>query len=475
MPNEIESKHAMFIFDACFSGSLFNLTRAIPEIISYKTTQPVRQFISSGTEDEEVSDESIFRKQFVDAISSSNADFNEDGYLTGTELGRFLQSSVINYSNDTQHPQYGKIDNPALNKGDFVFKLLSESDSVRRLKRIVNLDPPGLNETRGSIEVSTEIGGDIYLDGKLLSSVSPNTIVPILDVSLGLHYLELKGKEKWQKEVNISSVEPLFIEIETQVSRDLNSEFIPMVYVQGGTFEMGTIYGESDEQPIHSITLNDFEISAHEITVAQFRQFVTETGYKTEAEQEGWSWIFDSEWKKKNGFMWSLNSEGEKAGDFEPVTYISWNDCIKFTEWMSEKFKEKFRLPTEAEWEYAAKGGVHNSTWVYSGSNIADSIGWFTSNSKGAIHQIAEKSSNALNIFDMSGNVWEWCLDWYNEHYYSRSTFSNPKGPLIGEFRVIRGGSWINSESTGRVTNRHKYRPLDRDNLTGFRIVREVY
>ncbi len=118
----IQAKHALFLFDACFSGSLFSITRAVPEIISYKTSKPVRQFITSGSADETVPDESIFRRQFIRAMQGE-ADTNGDHYVTGTELGEFLQTTVVNYSENMQHPQYGKIRNPNLDKGDFVFIL----------------------------------------------------------------------------------------------------------------------------------------------------------------------------------------------------------------------------------------------------------------------------------------------------------------------------------------------------------------
>ncbi|MCX6155030.1 MAG: caspase family protein [Candidatus Kapabacteria bacterium] len=117
---KIQSKHALFLFDACFSGSIFSLSRAIPENISYKTRKPVRQFITSGSAEESVPDESVFRKQFISGLDGE-ADVNKDGFITGSEIGEFLQERVVNYSNGTQHPQYGKIRNPNLDKGDFVF------------------------------------------------------------------------------------------------------------------------------------------------------------------------------------------------------------------------------------------------------------------------------------------------------------------------------------------------------------------
>ena len=128
----IDAKHALFLFDSCFSGSIFALTRAIPKNISYKTAKPVRQFITSGSADEEVPDKSVFCQQFVAALGGEG-DRNGDGYVTGSELGEFLQEKVINYSRESQHPQYGKIRNPRLDKGDFVFALAKRKEVVEPL------------------------------------------------------------------------------------------------------------------------------------------------------------------------------------------------------------------------------------------------------------------------------------------------------------------------------------------------------
>ena len=141
----IQSKHAMFIFDSCFSGSIFSLSRAIPANITYKTAKPVRQFITSGSADESVPDESIFRQQFIAALKG-DADMDKDGYVTGTELGEFLQNRVVNYSRNSQHPQYGKIRNPHLDKGDFVFALPKQRSRNVKKPDIRNLP----NQTTGS-------------------------------------------------------------------------------------------------------------------------------------------------------------------------------------------------------------------------------------------------------------------------------------------------------------------------------------
>ncbi|KKN49127.1 hypothetical protein LCGC14_0646010 [marine sediment metagenome] len=130
----IEAKHALFLFDSCFSGAIFNISRAKPPLyISYKTARPVRQFITAGGADEPVPDNSIFKRQFIEALQGE-ADRNEDGYVTGTELGEFLQEKVVVYSREAQHPQYGKIRDPSLDKGDFVFQLRSKPDETIQYK-----------------------------------------------------------------------------------------------------------------------------------------------------------------------------------------------------------------------------------------------------------------------------------------------------------------------------------------------------
>lgn len=149
----IDAKHALFLFDSCFSGSIFSVTRALPETISYKTAKPVRMFITSGTENERVPDKSVFRSQFVAALAGEG-DVNKDGYLTGTELSGFLQDSVVNYSKNAQHPQYGKIRNPNLDKGDFVFLINADQQLAQAPVTSTSATTRGLEETPGNTENS---------------------------------------------------------------------------------------------------------------------------------------------------------------------------------------------------------------------------------------------------------------------------------------------------------------------------------
>jgi uncharacterized caspase-like protein len=130
---QIDAKHALFVFDSCFSGSIFGLTRAIPAAISDKTTKPVRQFITAGAADQEVPDDSVFRRQFVAGLAGE-ADLNHDGYVTGSELSQYLEYTVINYTRGAQTPQYGKIRDPFLDKGDFVFFLPKSAQQAGKLQ-----------------------------------------------------------------------------------------------------------------------------------------------------------------------------------------------------------------------------------------------------------------------------------------------------------------------------------------------------
>lgn len=206
----IKAKHALFLFDACFSGSLFATAMTIPIPISQKTLLPVREFITSGTADEQVPDKSIFCSQFLLALKGE-ADIDKDGYVTGTELGTFLQYKVINYSYETQHPQFGKIRNPNLDKGDFIFVLsATETPVLMQTGNPVNSPPPAppvlikkvqpLTET-GELKVFSEYTGDLYVDEVFYQTIVQNATVLFFNIPVGKHTLLFYGPNKAKKEV----------------------------------------------------------------------------------------------------------------------------------------------------------------------------------------------------------------------------------------------------------------------------------
>ncbi|MDC7225206.1 MAG: SUMF1/EgtB/PvdO family nonheme iron enzyme [Spirochaetales bacterium] len=260
------------------------------------------------------------------------------------------------------------------------------------------------------------------------------------------------------------------------------------IFVEGGLFMMGSEEGENDEEPIHSVILSDFYISKYEVTVNEFSDFVKSTGYDNTAATTGGSYISNGrEWVKKDDADWR-NPSIYQSGN-HPVVCISWYDAVEYCNWLSKKNglqqvytlqfggyytcdwnKNGYRLPTEAEWEYAARGGRKSNGSKYSGSNNISDVAWYNRNSGNTTHPVGRKAPNELGIYDMSGNVWEWCWDRYGA--YSSESQNNPTGPSEGSYRENRGGAWITSSSDCRLAYRPYVTPIARNYEIGFRPVR---
>jgi formylglycine-generating enzyme required for sulfatase activity len=217
---------------------------------------------------------------------------------------------------------------------------------------------------------------------------------------------------------------------------------IPMVFVEGGSFDMGSNRGGADEQPIHTVFLPDFYISKYEVTESQW----------------------DAVMKNDTNICYF-----EGCLDC-PVERVSWNGIQVYLQKLNEITGMNYRLPTEAEWEYAARGGKLSKGYKYSGSNKADSVAWTDGNSYNMVHPVGKKTPNELGIYDMSGNVFEWCSDWYSQDYYSISPKEDPAGPETGEKKVMRGGSWFFDRAGIRVADRDCANPDYRYGYVGFRL-----
>ncbi len=208
-----------------------------------------------------------------------------------------------------------------------------------------------------------------------------------------------------------------------------------MVFVTGGSFEMGSNIGDDDEKPVHSVNLSDYFIGKYEVTQVQWKAVMGE------------------------------NPSYYMRCDSCPVERVSWDDVQVYLEKLNRMTGKSYRLPTEAEWEYAARGGQSSRAYVYAGGNSAETVGWIWENSGNKTHQIGLKPANELGIYDMTGNVWEWCNDWY-EPYSS----SNPDGSSSSTYKVLRGGSWYADHHGSRITNRYNYATDYRDYICGFRV-----
>ena len=229
----------------------------------------------------------------------------------------------------------------------------------------------------------------------------------------------------------------------TIFSLTVNGVSFDMVYVEGGRFDMGATSeqgsdADSDEKPVHSVTLSDYYIGKCEVT------------------QELWEAVMGS---NPSNFKGAQN----------PVERVSWNDCQEFVSRLNSLTGRTFRLPTEAEWEYAARGGNKSRHYKYSGSNNIFDVAWHGDNSGDKTHAVGTKTANELGIYDMSGNVEEWCSDWYGG--YSAGAQTNPQGPSSGSFRVLRGGGWSGNAGRCRVSYRDRGHPNAIGHTFGLRLV----
>ncbi len=227
----------------------------------------------------------------------------------------------------------------------------------------------------------------------------------------------------------------------TQTDKQTILQKYKMVNIPGGSFSMGYNKGDSDERPCHLVTLNGFYISKFELT------------------QKLWKEIMN-------------NNPSYFKYDENPVENVSWNDVQKFLKNINKKTKMKFRLPTEAEWEFAARGGTNDTSDIlYSGNNNIDDVGWYNRNSNKQTHPVGQKQSNQLGLYDMTGNVWEWCNDKYSRNYYSISPTTNPSGPKLGINYLLRGGSWHHQYRICRVSYRFNNSANTKESYIGFRLV----
>ena len=260
---------------------------------------------------------------------------------------------------------------------------------------------------------------------------------PLLSLLLGGILVVSCGDDDNEEDVQTSSSNQNGGNVNYKVYT-VNGVSFKMIAVKGGTFQMGSDDGYN---AVHQVTLSDYYIGETEVT------------------QELWNAVMGSNPSNFTGNMQ------------HPVEQVSWDDCQTFIYKLNQLTGETFRLPTEAQWEYAARGGNKSKGYTYSGSNEIDDVAWYYSNSSRTTHPthpVKTKAPNELGIYDMTGNVYEWCSDWYGA--YSSAAQTDPTGPATGSFRVSRGGSWFSYASRCRVADRDYYTPAASCSFLGLRL-----
>ncbi len=227
--------------------------------------------------------------------------------------------------------------------------------------------------------------------------------------------------------------------------RHSSASDMEFIFVKGGCYKMGDIFGDgnSDEKPVHEVCVSDFYMGKYLVTQGQ--------------------------WKDIMGYDPSLFSS---CGENCPVENVSWSDTQVFIGKLNGKTGKNYRLPTEAEWEYAARSGGRQEKWAGTSSELElQQYAWYDRNSGDKTHPVGQKKPNGLGLYDMSGNVWEWCQDWFDDSYYRDGPRNNPTGPGSGQDKMLRGGSWFNGRNYVRAETRFGFDPASPYILGGFRLV----
>ena len=453
----MKARHVALVADSCFSGDILDPTRgAAPDIVgeyfrnAYKRVS--RQVLTSGAS-EAVPDSSPFALQLRLALEG-----NRRPYLDPLMLYDEIRLGVAGTT-----PLFGSLKEAGHQEGGSFLLFLKDAAAPSAPAGAGPAAGPTVivRKAYGSIEVEARTAGDLYLDGALQVSVLARGGARIDNVEAGLHAVGMRYKD--------SESETHRVSVQRDGTAVVEFVYVPqvldMMYVQGGTFLMGDASKEADddEKPVHQVTVGGFFLSRHEVTFEQYDRFCDETGRDPPGD-EGW------------------------GRETRPVVNVSWLDAAEFCNWLSENeglapfytisggsvsvddAADGYRLPTEAEWEYAAGGGAGSGGTKYAGGEGLDEVAWHKGNAGGTTHPVGEKEPNELGLYDMSGNVWEWCNDWYSG--YAAEAQDDPQGPDSGGDRIVRGGSWYSEPREARVSYRATFGPADHDNDLGFRPAR---
>jgi formylglycine-generating enzyme required for sulfatase activity len=466
----IKAKHVFYVVDACYGGLLLALKgsgRETGHDIGYlqeMTREPVRQVLTAGSKDQPVLDggpkgHSVFTGRLIEALERTT------DYITAGELSEQIKRKVYSDAQARGHVQTPQ-DGALFGTGDFVFVP----------KVAASLAPPAPLEkpSQGDFSIDDlEREAERIEKNKAAWAAQLRKMQSAFDQVTDLEKQDLTSRKKvvaWERFLEAfeadnpysrsddtmrqkAAQQAAYWEEEARRPTPTPAQTLraseDMVWIPGGTFRMGSNEYD-DEKPVHTLTVSGFWISKYEITVGQYKKFVRATGHRALPD-----------WVSKFS-----------PTDNHPVVGVSWNNAVAYCKWAG------MRLPTEAEWEYAARGGLKGKKYPWGDRISHDNANYDEPGVRDRWKYTAPVGSfspNGYGLHDMVGNVWEWCADWYDSGYYVKSPENNPTGPVKGTYRVLRGGSWGGNPSYLRCANRYYYTPTFRyfDYLGfGFRCVR---
>lgn len=399
----------------------------------------------------------------------------QDGY--GAYTKSFVNQIQIHQSTDIVFEQIKKelensgskqqsIEWSELN-GKFYFKTSPFQKSEINSKSEIYIIPK--REEPATLKITSSMKGRFYLNGESLGNFEKGSIYTLPNIAPGLITMKLN---KWTAEVEVKQgkVYEIYTGDKLEVLKvvPVDKSGVEMIPIVGGTFRMGSDKGDDDEKPEHEVTLNDFSLSRYEITNTDYCKFLNDVKCSPDGKVGGVELIdMDDEDCQImfNGAQF-ISVDGKAK---YPVIEVSWFGADAYCKWAGGV------LPTEAQWEYAARGGQKSKGFVFSGGNDVNQVGWHRDNSKDQSHEfstqpIGKKQPNELGLYDMSGNVWEWCSDWYSA--YTKAKLDNPKGANSGRYKSLRGGSCRFEFERCRVAYRYSRTPMYSNDDRGFRLAK---
>lgn len=465
---KIKSHQMLMVFDSSFSADAFQEKTPVLRLPGATTNLPIRQYIVAGRQHEPIPDRSTFSSHLIKGLLGE-ADAIQDDCITGSELGVYLSQELSQAVDNRRHLRYSIHTDKRFSRGDFVLGKLHRPQQTGRLYidtlpressiRVLNIKPKfaqGMDLSPGKYQISVSAEG----------------------YRTRTTWITLAVKRNHSVRLHLDAISP----------QKSNSLAMTFQWIDAGSFYMGKQmtkdYWIDNERPYTVRFTKGFYIQTTEVTTAQFSQFVEATGYRTDAEKAG-CWVYSKQgrWLRKNDVTWRQPFHGKLSTaqlDRLPVTCISWNDALSFVNWLSKKEQLNYKLPTEAQWEYACRAGTktpfaHGTCLTANEANFAGTDGYFKNCVQASFRRpgrpvrVGSLKPNPWHLFDLHGNVSEWCRDWYGN--YPAKMMRDPQGPKDGVEKIVRGGHFLSKANECRSARRQSFPPDQAANVIGFRVV----